>query len=405
MPTQDKDSQNTVSLVIDGKIHSAWSRYQIDSDFLIPSDAWSVTLGLPDGIFPAAIKRGVPVLVRVGNDVVMSGRVDVVQRRVSRQQVSLSLSGRDGAAVLVDCASPVFTSRQLSLEEVIAQVVRPLGVTNIRIEAETSLRNDKVSVEPGERAWDTLERAAAARGLWPWFEPDGTLVIGGPDYTKDPVATLILNRDGRGNNVLDLSDRSSITGAFSELTMLAQGHGQGKKSGKLDVIDVDDQSADAEDDDDADDIYDSTGSAENGFHGLRSTVRDSTVPFYRPQIMVAGDADNQAQVDYRARKAMADARLNGFDLTAIVKGHRMENGKLWQPGQRIRVRSEPHGIDDIYFLMGREFSGGRPDNTITTLRLKEDGIWIPDAYPKKRKSRKRRAKVNKELEIIDVEQN
>ena len=141
MPTQDKDSQNTVSLVIDGKIHSAWSRYQIDSDFLIPSDAWSVTLGLPDGIFPAAIKRGVPVLVRVGNDVAMSGRVDVVQRRVSRQQVSLSLSGRDGAAVLVDCASPVFTSRQLSLEEVIAQVVRPLGVTNIRIEAESSLRN------------------------------------------------------------------------------------------------------------------------------------------------------------------------------------------------------------------------------------------------------------------------
>ena len=121
--------------------------------------------------------------------------------------------------------------------------------------------------------------------------------------------------------------------------------------------------------------------------------------------MVAGDADNQAQVDYRARKAMADARLNGFDLTAIVKGHRMDNGQLWQPGQRIRVRSEPHGIDDIYFLMGREFSGGRPDNTITTLRLKEDGIWIPDAYPKKRKSRKRRAKVNKELEIIDVEQN
>lgn len=408
MPTQDKDTENTVSLVIDGKIHSAWSRYQIDSDFLVPSDAWSVTLGLPDGVFPSGITRGVPVLVRVGNDVVMSGRVDTLQRRVSRQQVSLSLSGRDGAAILVDCASPVFTSRQLSLEEVIAQVVRPLGVTNIRLEAESSTRNDKVSVEPGERAWDTLERAAAARGLWPWFEPDGTLVIGGPDYTKDPVATLILNRDGRGNNILDLSDRSSITGVFSELTVLAQGHGQGKKSGKLDVIDVDSAETvaeDGDDSDDLDDIFNNTGSAENGFHGLRSVVRDSTVPYYRPQIMVAGDADNQTQVDYRARKAMADARLSGYELTAIVKGHRMESGQLWESGQRIRVRSEPHGIDAVYFLMGREFSGGRPDNTVTTLRLKEDGIWIPDAYPKKRKSRKRRAKVNKDLEIIDVEQN
>ncbi len=405
MPTQDKDSQNTVSLVIDGKIHSAWSRYQIDSDFLIPSDAWSVTLGLPDGIFPAAIKRGVPVLVRVGNDVVMSGRVDVVQRRVSRQQVSLSLSGRDGAAVLVDCASPVFTSRQLSLEEVIAQVVRPLGVTNIRIEAETSLRNDKVSVEPGERAWDTLERAAAARGLWPWFEPDGTLVIGGPDYTKDSVATLILNRDGRGNNVLDLSDRSSITGAFSELTMLAQGHGQGKNPGSSMLLTLMARALTQKTT--MMPMIFMTAPALQRMAFMAYAAPFGTVPyhFYRPQIMVAGDADNQAQVDYRARKAMADARLNGFDLTAIVKGHRMENGKLWQPGQRIRVRSEPHGIDDIYFLMGREFSGGRPDNTITTLRLKEDGIWIPDAYPKKRKSRKRRAKVNKELEIIDVEQN
>lgn len=407
MPTQD-NSANTVSLVIGGKVHSAWTRYQIDSDFLVPSDAWSVTLGLPDGVFPAAIKRGVPVLVRVGNDVVMSGRIDAVQRRVSRQQVSLSVSGRDGAATLVDCASPVFTSRQLSLEEVIAQVVRPLGVTNIRLQAESSGRNDKVSVEPGERAWDTLERAAAARGLWPWFEPDGTLVIGGPDYTKEPVATLILNRDGRGNNVLDLSDRSSINGTFSELTVLAQGHAQGTKSGKaLDIIDIDsDELADSDDDDDGlSNIMEVTGSAENGFHGLRSVVRDSTAPYYRPQVMVAGDADNQAQVDYRARKAMADARLNAYDLTAIVKGHRMDNGLLWQPGQRIRVRSEPHGIDDIFFLMGREFSGGRPDNTVTTLRLKEDGIWIPDAYPKKRKTRKRRAKVNKELEIIDVEPN
>lgn len=411
MPTPDKTQDNRVSLVVDGKIHSAWSRYQIDSDFLVPADAWSVTLGLPDGIFPASIGRGIPVQVKVGADVVMSGRIDSVQRRVSRQQVSLSVSGRDGSAVLVDCASPIFTSRQLSLEEVIAQVVRPLGISNIRLMAESSIQSDKVSVEPGERAWDTLERAASARGLWPWFDPDGTLVIGGPDYTADPVATLVLNRDGKGNNILDLTDRSSINGCFSQLTVLAQGHAQGHKSKHAtEIIDVDTdnpapapQVADDSPDADDDDIFMSTGTPETGLHGLRSTVRDTTVPYYRPQIMMVGDADNQQQADFRARKAMADARLTGYDLTAVVVGHRMASGKLWQPGQRIRVCSEPHGIDDIYFIMGREFTGGRPDGTITTLRLKEDGIWIPDAYPKKRKSRKRRAKVNKELEIIDVE--
>ncbi|HGM6655027.1 MULTISPECIES: phage baseplate assembly protein [Serratia] len=400
MPTPNND---TVSVLIAGRVHSTWSRYQIDSDFLIPSDAWSVTLGLPGGTFPTYVERGAPVQVKIGNDTVMVGRVAKVQRRVSRQQMSLSITGFDGAKVLVDCASPIFTSRMLSLEEVIAKVVRPLGITNIRIEAESSIRSDKVSVEPGERAWDTLVRAASARGLWPWFTPDGSLVIGGPDYTAEPVATLVLNRDGRGNNILDLSDATSIDGTYSELTVLAQGHAQGSKSSaELGIIDVDSFSAavaeEAQDDDTP-----AAGTPETGFHGLKAVVRDPTVPYYRPQIMVVGDADNLEQVRYRARKAMADARLNAYELTAVVKGHRNDAGVLWQPGQRIRIRSEPHGIDDVYFLMGREFSGGRPDTTITTLRLKEDGIWIPDAYPKKRKARKRKAKVNKELAIVDVE--
>ncbi|WP_447876830.1 phage baseplate assembly protein [Serratia fonticola] len=404
MPTPD----NTVIIVIAGRLHSAWSRYQIDSDFLIPSDAWSVTLGLPGGTFPTYVERGAPVTVKIGTDTVMVGRVAKVQRRVSRQQMSLSLTGCDGAKVLVDCASPIFTSRQLSLEEVIANVVRPLGITHIRIDAESSIRNDKVAVEPGERAWDTLVRAAAGRGLWPWFEPDGTLVIGGPDYTTEPVATLVMNLDGRGNNILDLSDTSSIDGTYSELTILAQGHAQGSKSSaELGIVEVDTFSAmaatDEAGDEDEPDTASSIGSPETGFHGLKAVVRDPTVPYYRPQVMVVGDADNLDQVRYRARKAMADARLSGYDLVAIVKGHRTEAGQLWKPGQRIRIKSEPHGIDSVYFLMGREFTGGRPDNTVTTLRLKEDGIWIPDAYPKKRKTKKRKSKMNKELAIVDVE--
>ncbi|EKN3348263.1 phage tail protein, partial [Yersinia ruckeri] len=51
MPTpSEKEQDNRVSILINGKVHSAWSRYQIDSDFLIPADAWSVSLGLPDGV-------------------------------------------------------------------------------------------------------------------------------------------------------------------------------------------------------------------------------------------------------------------------------------------------------------------------------------------------------------------
>lgn len=412
MPIQSKltakDADlDKVSVVIGGKVHSDWTSYSVDSDFLIPADAWSVRLGLPSGVFPADVKRGVPVQVRVGKDVVMSGRVDRVRRHVAKDQVSISIMGRDGAAILVDCAAPVFTGRQMSLEDVIARVVRPLGITAIELHAESSVRNDKVSVEPGERAWDTLLRACAGRGLWPWFRPDGTLAIGGPDYTAAPVATLILRRDGKGNNLISLDEEMSEERSFSELTVLAQGHAHSSnKTKSLGIVDVDDSTAAAVSDGDSESDSDdetklTTGTAETGFHGLRFTVKDTGVTHYRPQVIQMHDADDPAQVQYRARKLMADARLAAYTLTAVVRGHRTSDGVLWQPGQRVHVVSEPHGIDAVFFIMGREFAGGRPLATSSTLRLKEDGVWIPDAYPKKRKARKGKRK-KAELGIVDV---
>ncbi|WP_241723515.1 phage baseplate assembly protein [Raoultella sp. HC6] len=397
---QDADLDK-VSVIVGGKVHSDWSGYGIDSDFLIPADAWSMRLGLPAGIFPEGVARGVPVQVRVGPDVVMTGRIDRVSRTVSRDQVSLSVNGRDGAAILVDCASPLLTSRQASLEEVIAQVVRPLGIKNIELHAESSIRNDKITTEPGERAWDILLRACAGRGLWPWFRPDGTLVIGGPDYTAAPVATLVMRRSGKGNNLLSLTDESSMERSFSRLTVLAQGHAHSTNKKKSLVIDVSStDSMTVTEGVDTTDTELETGLPETGQHGLTFTVEDPTVAYYRPQVVVMHDADDLEQVRYRARKMMADARLEGYSLIARVQGHRTSDGVLWEPGQRIHVISEPHGIDAVYFLMGREFTGGRPGGAVTTLRLKEDGVWIPDAFPKKKKGRKKRKK--KET-IIDVE--
>ncbi|HCA0321877.1 TPA: phage tail protein [Klebsiella pneumoniae] len=410
MATQNKQTAqdndlDKVSVIVGGKVHSDWSGYGIDSDFLIPADAWSMRLGLPDGIFPEGVARGVPVQVRVGPDVVMSGRIDRVSRTVSRDQVSLSVTGRDGAAILVDCASPLLTSRQASLEEVIAQVVRPLGIKNIELHAESSIRNDKITTEPGERVWDILLRACAGRGLWPWFRPDGTLVIGGPDYTTAPVATLIMRRSGEGNNLLSLTDESSMERSFSRLTVLAQGHAHStNKKKELGIIDVTSPTTfSVTEDADTSETELDTGLAETGQHGLQFTVEDPTVTYYRPQVIVMHDADDLEQVRYRARKMMADARLEGYSLIARVQGHRTSDGVLWEPGQRIHVISEPHGIDAIYFLMGREFTGGRPGSAVTTLRLKEDGVWIPDAWPKKKKARKGRRKKKQELGIVDVE--
>ena len=410
-PEQDIDPDK-VTIVVNGQSRSDWNRYSIESDFLIPADAWSVSLGIPDGIFPDDIKKGMPVLVKVGEDVVLEGRIDRRQRSVARKQVVLSLNGRDKAGVLMDCTTPIFTAKQLSLEEIVANVVRPLGITKIRIDADSTIQTDKITVEPGEKAWDTLEKAAAARGLWPWFEPDGTLVVGGVDYTQPPAATLIMRFDGEENNLISLDETDSVMGCYSEVTVLGQGHAQGKKGKKDDVAVIDASNPPAgqarslgrmseTSDDESDDIAYISSSPEVGTHNMKVVVTDPDVPYYRPNIVVCGDIDNQEQLRYRARKIMSDAKLNSFDLTAEVHGHRTSDGILWQPGQRIHVICEPMDIDGIYFLIGRSFLGGRSGGTITQLRLKYDGVFIPDAYVEKKKKRKGKKKSDK-VAIIDA---
>lgn len=359
MPTPADD---VVSLLLAGKVHQSWSSYEVDSDLLTPADAWQLQLGLPDGRLPPALQEGAAVQLRIGNDLVMTGHIDDIEDTIEHGAHALTLRGRDGAAVLVDCSSPIFTRRQATLGEIVANVVRPLGLSKIRIDAARTNIAEKVSVEPGDNAWETLRHAAEANGLWPWFEADGTLVIGGPDYQRPPVASLILRRDGQGNNVLRLHRVRSMAGRYSEITVLGQSHGSALQAGR---------------------------------HAIKVVEPDGSVSLHRPHIVIDHDVDSLAAAHARARKLLLDSRLQGLTLQATVQGHRSSDGLLWTPGQRLHVLSEPHDINGIYFLMARKLSGGRGRPSLTELTLKEDGTWVPDAHPRKSspgKSKRSRAK-------------
>lgn len=362
-----------VSLLIGGMAHADWESYDVDSDLLTPADAWHVTLGATSQPLPANVTEGAPFELRVGGDTVMVGRVDAIDHVVEKRAHHYSLSGRDRAAVLVDCSAPVFVAKLVSLDEITAKIVRALGISKIEILAgadKASRLREKINVEPGDTAWQALSHAAEANGLWPWFDPDGTLVVGGPDYEAEPVATLIMRRDGNGNNAMRLEKRASIQGRYSEVTVLGQCHGTSTEPGK---------------------------------NAVKGVARDEGVSWYRPRIVIDHEAETTAIATDRARKLLADSRLKGFTLLATVAGHRIRaagqpaDGKLWQPGQRVRVVSEPHAIDGVYFLMARRFSGGRSRGTVTSLVLKEDRAWVLDAHPHKRKHRRGKNAVHAQI--------
>ena len=207
------DARDAVTLAVAGREHRDWESYSIDSDLFTPADAWQVSLGIPAGEVPASLHPWAEVELRLGTDTVLTGRIDALRRRLARGAHSLTLHGRDLAAVLLDCSAPVLARRELSLAEVCATWLRPLGIDRMDIQGGDTSR--KVTVEPGMSAWEVLERAAEASGLWPWFAPDGVLHVAAPDYGRATDAELILRdngRDGGGakNNILDLTFEDDI---------------------------------------------------------------------------------------------------------------------------------------------------------------------------------------------------
>lgn len=358
------DFEDHVEVVIGGQVHSAWQHYEIESDLMTPADAWSVALSLPEMTLPEAVRQATSVQIRVGGDLVMTGTVDSRTHAVRKGLHNLDLSGRDSAAVLLDCSAAIFAAQEMTLEQVITKIVKPLGVRSFRIDADASMTREKVAIEPGETAWEALQRAAEGNGLWPWMEPDGTLVVGGPDYSVPPVASLVMRRDGIGNNILDVAEKDAPHERFSDVTVLTQS-------------------------------YANTSSA--GRRSVKATVKDTGVSTYRPKVVVDHEASTEAIAAARARKVISDARVRGYELGVMVKGHRTSEGKLWTPGQRVHVQVEPLGIDGIYFVMSRRFSG-LPQTT--SLSLREDGAWVLQAHPRTlRRHGKKKAQPGK---IIDV---
>lgn len=362
--------ENDVTVEVDGKAHNSWKSYDIDSDFLIPADAFKFDLGVPSNSTVLPDFSGAEVKVSINGELVMTGIVDTTQHTISKTNRTYSLNGRDRASILVDCSAPITNVKGLTVLDAVKKIVEPLGIKKVALRAENNPTLDKVDIDVGETAWNAAMRCANSAGLHLWFEPNGVLIIGGADYSTPPVATLCCMKDGKRNNFEQADLTFDVSNRFSEVTFLAQSHGKQGQDNKND---------------------------------LKWVYNDPEMTTYKPKTVVVSDVDNLEALQKWAKKYIADSVLEGFTLTIVVPDHKMQDGTLWQPGQRVHVICEEYEIDAIFFLMGRRFTLSRNGGTQTELRFKQDGIWTPDAYSAKaEKARKRKGKKGKKKNQGDL---
>ncbi|AWX14647.1 phage tail protein [Mergibacter septicus] len=342
---------NEIVVEIDGKQHKHWKSYSIDSDFLIPADAFSFDVGVSSENTVLPDFTGKNAVVKINGETVLTGIIDSTRHSILKGQRSFSLNGRDRASLLIDCSAPVTNVKGLTVLEAVKKIVAPLGITQVELKAESNPKLDKVDIEIGETTWSAITRCANSAGLHCWFDPRGVLIVGGADYSQPTVAELYSLKNGQLSDMSSIELMRDISQRYSEVVFLGQRHGRENDSNKND---------------------------------LKWVYKDSAVDFYKSKTVVIADVENLEALKKHAKKFISDSMLASFNLRLIVPDHKTKKGVLWQPGQRVQVYIEEYGIDEIFFIMGRRFTLSRNGGTQTELRLKPDGIWTPDAYKRKR---------------------
>lgn len=270
-------------------------------------------------------------------DLLIRGYIDAVKPSLGPADASISISGRDASADLVDCAA-VHTPgefRGLRCSQLAAVLAAPFGV-GVRCTANEGAPLPVHKIEPGESAWECLERALRQRELLAMPDPasgaGGGILIAALGAGRAATALV------QGQNVLSASATFDAKGRFSEYRVLAQNRGSDAEHG--------DRAA-----------------------GVLGIARDPAMERYRPRVITGEAPKDAATAQRRADWECSVAAGRSASVEVTVQGWRQGDGALWPLGAMCRVRIPYLRVDQdlmIGKVVHRQGSGG----TTTTLTLR-----------------------------------
>ena len=269
------------------------------------------------------LRPGDGVRVRLGDDLVLSGYVDLVTPRRDEQTDTLSISGRGVTADLIDCSAMNEPGQwqATTLMSIVQAIVRPFGLSARSVPGLSAHgRVDNFELEAGETAFRAIERLARLNGLVVHDDAAGNIVLARPGDAPAVSSGMLRHLDGPDggpdpeNNVLESSAVFSAAGRFSQIVVQGQDVGRDTTFGRV-------------------------AAAPQG------RAVDADITRYRPLVIQAEGRVNDAGARLRAEWEVSRRAGRALTLTHLVRGWRTSaTGDLWQPGTRVPVRDVSAGV-------------------------------------------------------------
>jgi prophage tail gpP-like protein len=301
----DDREDRSVKLKVNGLLFGGWK--QLRAEVGIEQCSGAFELSVMDRWAEQAqawqIKPGDDCELLMANQTVITGYVDAVRPHIEKAAHSIRISGRDRTMDLIDC-SAIYKSGQwkgVKLDRIARDIARPFS---IEVSAVGDMGDvfDSFHIEEGERAFETIDRAARMRSRLVTTDGTGRLIITTASKGK-AVATL-----AEGDNIYSAELDVSWKERYSEIIVKGQGKGDDKEYG------------------------------EKVAHGKASS-KDEAIKRYRPLIVIAEHHAKGPKLSQRAEWERNVRRGRGTRSTIKVQGWTKPDGTLWKPNELASVLS------------------------------------------------------------------
>ena len=323
-----------LTLRVRGAAYGGWKQVDVRRSIESISGSFSVSLTERWPGQPSArpIRPGDAVSVAIGEDVVITGYVDAVTTSLSSGDHSVSVSGRDAAADLVDSAPdlPPNEWHGITVLDLARLLAEPFGVP-VRSEVSGLRSIVKVALSPGDKAWELLEERCRYEGILPVSDGAGGIVLTRAGSGR--VASAIIE----GQNLLSGSLELDVSDRFSRYIVKAQIQGTDLMSGE-------------------------SASEPEG------SATDAEIKRHRELVVVAGSGADAQHCADRAKWEAAVRAGRGARATVTVQGWRSGGGQLWPVNAMVALRSPTLGLDREMLISEVSFSLG-DGGAVTQLSL------------------------------------
>jgi len=289
---------------------------------------------------PIGIRTGAAAVVWIGDDKVITGRVEKIGVHGSPEGRDISIAGRSKTRNIVDCcvinSPPKWNGQKMSA--IIEEMCNSYNVEVRLSGADYTL--SRFRVDSDSKVIEAIERLTRLQGFVFTDDPEGGLIItqAGTGYSLTALET--------GVNIIDATIESNIAERFSEYICKGQMAGDDMTYGADAAEGIGTAADEGLDDDD-----------------------------WRVLILKPESKTSAAICKKRAEWEAATRLGKSLSVDITVHGWRQQNGALWEPNISTVVRAPEYGLTEMELLIvSTEFSVG-PEGTLTRMKLA-----LADAY-------------------------